>query len=305
MHGRLPIARTIALASTAAVMILFVSVLSGCAWLGKGMEVSDAYKKANEAKSGAFITSFEVSEPKQGKLRAYSLQISASGAFDSTDAKHPKSRGEATADGDTVSWVEPGNGRFYFTDEDGLTDFVKIPAGDRPAGKQNGDSILDAVARAVVNFRDAPPVTNATGQPIPAIAADISRAKLCGVSLRAAARTINNSSLNDDTDFRLHISKRDQRAGTSWCSHQMPTPPQLTFGIDNGVLTDYALAGTVRDEKRVASITWKLQLFGLNQPQVGFVPPKLSAKSKRRELRASASNGGARVNELIDSLPDF
>lgn len=301
MHGRHPIARTVALLALAAITVFSATVLSGCAWLGKGMEVSDAYKKANEAKTGSYIMSLEITAPKHGLQKKYEEYISSSGAWDTTDADHPKSHGEVTADGDSVSWVEPGNGRGYFT-EDGETDYVKLQKDDRPEGKETGDNVLDAVARAVVNFRDAPTVTNGVGQPIPAIAADISRARLCGVSLRAAARTINTSSINDD-ELGIHISKREQRDGTRWCSKQLPTPPTLTFGIDNGMLTDYVLTGTVRDGKRVASVQWRLQLIGLNQPQSGFIPPKVTSRSKGRMIGASAARAGDRINDLIDSIP--
>lgn len=301
MHGRRSLARPAALLVIAAITIFSATVLSGCSWLGKGMEVSDAYKKTNEAKSGAYFASLEVTAPKRGKQKKIEEYYAASGAFDATDADHPKSHGEITVDGDTVSFVEPGNGRFYFT-EDGETDYVKVPKNDRPEGKENGESILDAVARAVVNFRDAPPVTNRVGQPIPAIAADVSRVKLCGESLRAAARTINKSALNDD-ELGLRITKSDMREGTRWCSKQMPTSPMLTFGIENGLLTDFVLDGTVLVDKRTITIQAKLQFVGLNQPQTGFVPPKVSKKSNGIMFRAAAVKASDRFEELLDSLP--
>lgn len=294
MHGR----RLVALA---AITVFSAIAFTGCAWLGKGMEVSDAYKKTNEAKSGAYFASLEITAPKRGKQRRIEEFYTASGAFDATDADHPKSHGEITIDGDTVSFVEPGNGRLYFT-EDRKTDYVKIPKNDRPEGKENGEDLLDAVARAVVNFRDAPPVTNRVGVPIPAIAADISRAKLCGESLRAAARTINKSALNEDElDFR--ISKSDMREGTRWCSKQMPTVPSLTFGIDNGLLTDFVLDGTVLVDGRRIKIQAKLQYVGLNQPQTGFIPPKVTKKSPGIMFRTAAVRASDRFQELLDSLP--
>lgn len=294
MHGR----RLIALA---AITIFSAIAFTGCAWLGKGMEVSDAYKKTNEAKSGAYFASVEITAPRRGKQRRIDEFYAASGAFDVTDADHPKSHGEITVDGDTVSFVEPGNGRVYIT-EDGKTDYIKIPKNDRPEGKENGEDLLDAIARAVVNFRDAPPVTNRVGVPIPAIAADISRAKLCGESLRAAARTINKSALNEDElDFR--ITKSDMREGTRWCSKQMPTAPMLTFGIDNGLLTDFVLDGAVRVDGRTVAIQVKLQYVGLNQPQTGFIPPKVTKKSKGVMFRTAAADASDRFQELLDSLP--
>jgi hypothetical protein len=294
MHGR----RLVALA---AITILSAIAFTGCAWLGKGFEVSEAYKKTNEAKSGAYFASFEITAPKRGKQRKIEEFYAASGAFDATDADHPKSHGEITIDGDTVTFVEPGNGRVYIT-EDRKTEYIKIPKDDRPEGKENGEDLLDAVARAVVNFRDAPPVTNRVGVPIPAIAADISRAKLCGESLRAAARTINKSALNEDElDFR--ISKSDMREGTRWCSKQMPTAPALTFGIDNGLLTDFVLDGTVLVDGRRVTIQAKLQYVGLNQPQTGFIPPKVTKKSKGIMFRAAAADASDRFQELLDSLP--
>ena len=303
MRRRRSSAHTAALLALAAIAIFSATAVSGCAWLGKGMEVSDAYKKANEAKTGGYITSLDITAPKRGRQKRVEEFYSSSGVWDGTDANHPKSHGEVTVNGDSVSWVEPGNGRVYFT-EDGKTDYFKITKGDRPEGRDNGDSILDAVARSVVNFRDAPQVTNAVGQPIPAIAADISREKLCGVSLRAAARTINSSSLNDDS-LDVHISRRAMREGTRWCSHQLPTAPQLTFGIDNGLLTDYMLNGTVKAGKRTITVAWRLQLYGLNQPQTGFIPPKVSSKSKGATIGASAARAGDRINEMLDSIPEF
>lgn len=294
MHGR-------HLVALAAITVFSAIAFTGCAWLGKGMEVSDAYKKTNEAKSGAYFASVEITAPKRGKQRRIEELYTASGAFDATDADHPKSHGEITVDGDTVSFVEPGNGRVYIT-EDRKTDYIKIPKNDRPEGKENGEDLLDAVARAVVNFRDAPPVTNHVGVPIPAIAADVSRAKLCGESLRAAARTINKSALNEDElDFR--ITKSDMREGTRWCSKQMPTAPALTFGIDNGLLTDFVLDGTVLIDRRTIKIQAKLQYVGLNQPQTGFIPPKVTKKSKGIMFRAAAVKASDRFQELLDSLP--
>lgn len=294
MHGR-------HLVALAAITVFSAIAFAGCAWLGKGMEVSDAYKKTNEAKSGAYFASVEITAPKRGKQRRIEELYTASGAFDATDADHPKSHGEITVDGDTVSFVEPGNGRVYIT-EDRKTDYIKIPKNDRPEGKENGEDLLDAVARAVVNFRDAPPVTNHVGVPIPAIAADVSRAKLCGESLRAAARTINKSALNEDElDFR--ITKSDMREGTRWCSKQMPTAPALTFGIDNGLLTDFVLDGTVLIDRRTIKIQAKLQYVGLNQPQTGFIPPKVTKKSKGIMFRAAAVKASDRFQELLDSLP--
>jgi hypothetical protein len=294
MHGR----RLIALA---AVTILSATAFAGCSWLGKGMEVSDAYKKTNEAKSGAYFASFEITAPKRGKQRRIEEFYTASGAFDVTDADHPRSHGEFTFDDETVSFVEPGNGRVYIT-EDRKTDYIKLPKNDRPEGKKNGEDLLGAVARAVVNFRDAPPVTNRVGQPIPAIAADISRAKLCGESLRAAARTINRSALNkDEVDFR--ITRSDMREGTRWCSKQMPAAPSLTFGIDNGLLTDFVLDGTVLIDRRKVTIQAKLQYLGLNQPQTGFIPPKVTKKSPGIMFRTAAAGASDRFQELLDSLP--
>lgn len=301
MHGRQSIARTAALLVLAAITIFSVTALTGCAWLGKGMEVSDAYKKTNEATSGAYFAYLEITAPKRGKQTKIEEYYSASGAFDATDADHPRSHGEFTADGETASYVEPGNGRIYIT-EDGRTDYVKIPKGDRPDGKENGEGLLDAIARAVVNFRDAPPVTNRVGQPIPAIAADISRAKLCGESLRAAARMINKSALNED-DYDFRITKSDMREGSRWCSKQMPTAPALTFGIDNGLLTDFLLDGTVRVDGRTIKIHAKLQYVGLNQPQTGFIPPKVTKKSKGIMFGTAAEKASDRFQELLDSLP--
>jgi hypothetical protein len=296
--------RTAALLVLAAITILFATALSGCAWLGKGFEVSEAYKKTNEAKTGAFLTSLEIKAPKRGRNAKLDEYIAASGAFDITDADHPKSRGEITVDGENSSFVEPGNGRIYVTEE-GETDYFKVAKDDRPEGQENGESILDAIGRSVVNFRDAPPVTNGVGQPIPAIAADISRAKLCGESLRAAARVINKSELNDDPEWKLHISKADVREVTSWCSHQLPTAPTLTFGLDNGLLTDFVLNGTVRDGKRTVTFQLKLQYTGLNQPQTGFIPPKVSKKSKGIRLGAAAAKESDRIEKLIDSIPSL
>ncbi|MBJ7354017.1 MAG: hypothetical protein JHC98_04265 [Thermoleophilaceae bacterium] len=301
MHGRRSLSRPAALLVLAAITIVSAAVLTGCAWLGKGMEVSDAYKRTNEAKTGAFLTSIEIKAPRHGRQAKIDEYYAASGAFDITDADHPKSHGEITIDGDTVAYVEPGNGRVYVT-EDGRTDYVKLEKDDRPEGRDNSESLMDAVARAVVNFRDAPPVTNGVGRPIPAIAADISRAKLCGESLRAAARTINSSELNDD-DWEIHISKREQRAGTRWCAKQMPTAPTLTFGIENGLLTDFVLNGSVRDGKRTVTVQLKLQFTGLNQPQTGFIPPKVSKKPKGFMLGATAEKASRSVEDLIDSLP--
>lgn len=295
MYGR-------ALLAISAIAVFSALVFSGCAWLGKGMEVSDAYKKTNEAKTGAYFASIEVTAPRHGRDKKIDEYIAATGAFDITDADHPMSRGEITIDGDTSSYVEPGNGRLYLT-EDGKTDYVKLEKDDRPEGKDDSETLVDALARSVVNFRDAPPVTNAVGQPIPAIAADISRVKLCGESLRAAARAINKSAFNDD-DYELRITKADMREGTRWCSKQLPVAPALTFGLDNGYLTDFTLTGKAKDSGRHISFVLKLQYSGLNQPQTGFIPPKVSKKAKGIMLGATAKKARRSFRDLLDSLPE-
>ncbi|MBJ7458571.1 MAG: hypothetical protein JHD02_05230 [Thermoleophilaceae bacterium] len=301
MQGRRRASRTAALVALATSAVIFAAVFSGCSWLGKGMEVSDAYKKANEAKSGAFYTEFSASAPKTRRQEVLEEFYSMTGAWDNTDPAHPKSRMEVTVDGETFKYIEPGNGRVYFS-YDGETDYVKLGAKDRPRTKNTSNKFINAIARAVVNFRDAPAVTNGVGQPIPAIAADVSRVKLCGISLRQAVRSINNSSLVRN-EVGVRITRRETREAANLCVKSFPTSPQLTFGIDNGLLTDYRLQGTVRDGKRIVDVNWKLQLTGLNQPQTGFIPPKASSKGKRRELRASVRAAGHDIDNLIESIP--
>lgn len=295
--------RSAVLIGLVAIAILSSAALTGCSWLGKGKEVADAYERTREAKSGAYFASLEITAPKRGKQSRIEEYYAASGAFDSTDADHPKSRGEVSINGDNTVYVEPGNGRIYIT-EDRKTEYIKVAKDDRPEAQENGEGFLEAIARSVVNFHDARPITSRVGQPVPAIGADVSRTKLCGESLRAVARTINNSDLNDDdVDFR--VTNSDVKAGTRWCTKQLPTTPTLTFGIENGLLTDFLLDGSVRFGKRNVSIRAKLQFLGLNQPQTGFTPPKVSKKSKGEliTLSASAEDAGNRLEELIDSLP--
>lgn len=301
MQGRRRTTRTAALIALATSAVIFAAVFSGCSWLGKGMEVSDAYKKANEAKTGAFYTEFSASAPETRRQEVLEEFYSMTGAWDNTDPAHPKSRVEVTVDEETFKFIEPGNGRLYFSFE-GETDYAKLDTKDRPRTKKTSNKFINAIARSVVNFRDAPAVTNGVGQPIPAIAADVSRVKLCGISLRQAVRSINSSSVVRE-EAGMRITKRETREVSNLCVKSFPTPPQLTFGIDNGLLTDYRLDGTVRDGRRKVEFHWKLQLTGLNQPQTGFIPPKASSKGKRQQLRASVRAAGHDIDNLIESIP--
>ena len=126
-----------------------------------------------------------------------------------------------TVDGrDRSSSSSRATAALYFS-FDGETDYAKLDTKDRPRTKKTSNKFLNAIARSVVNFRDAPAVTNGVGQPIPAIAADVSRVKLCGISLRQAVRSINSSSVVRE-EAGMRITKRETREVSHLCVEVIP-----------------------------------------------------------------------------------
>jgi hypothetical protein len=286
-----------------AAALLASFAFSGCAWLGKGKDVADAYTNTRNAKSGSYSVDFSVDAPGNSRAEEISESFLITGAFDSNDPAHPMARAATTIDGKKYSFVEPGNGKEYVTYE-GETTSYKLPKQTRSEDTTTTNKLLDALAAAIVNFRDAPALTNGAGVSVPAIAADVSRSKLCGYSLRASARAINSSKILGE-DFPIHIRKSEVRSLGHACSHALASPPQLTFGIDNGSLTEFLLLVKLRDSGRIVTIDSGIHLLGLNQPQTGFVPPKIRPHKGSGKARAKAASIAADGRRIGISIPSF
>jgi hypothetical protein len=173
---------------------------------------------------------------------------------------------------------------------DGETDSVKIPKTVQPTGKQQalGEKLSNALAAAFVNFRDAPPVARADGTQVQGIAADVSRNKLCGPSVRSVVRTANGSKLLGKSK-RDRIGGRDTRAFSHICSKTLVGNPLITFGLDAGFLTNIQLTAVGRAEHRSFTVAFSLEYAGLNQPQTGFdIPPSKSKKIGRLPVATSS-----------------
>jgi hypothetical protein len=271
-----------------ALAVLAAGLLTGCAWLGKGKDVADAFANTKAAKTGAYSLTLNVTAPRKGRERPVNETVAVQGAYDNTDEANPKMRATLTEGSETFSLVAPGNGRVYFT-IDGETDSAKIPKTVKPTQKQQelSDKLSNALAAAFVNFRDAPPVVRSNGAQVQGIAADISRNKVCGPSVRSIVRTINGSKLLGGSK-RDRIRGRDTRAFSHICSKSIVGNPLITFGLDAGFLTNIQVAAKARAEHRTFSVAFSLEYSGLNQPQTGFdIPPSSDKKIGRLPVAAS------------------
>jgi len=173
--------RTAATLAALAAVALIALTLSGCAWLGKGKDVADAYANTKAAKTGAYSLTLSVKAPRRRQAKPVNETVTAQGAYDQTDPNNVKFRLTEGVANDSIAIVAPGNGRVYVT-IGGQTASEKIPKTVAPTAKQQALSgrFSDALAGAFVNFRDAPPVVRSDGTQIQGIAADISRNKVCG-----------------------------------------------------------------------------------------------------------------------------
>lgn len=260
-----------------ALLIVLATTLSGCSWLGKGKEVSDAYSNTENAASAAFTASVSVTESRKIGRPARTETETASGAYDYRDPARPRARSESTVDGKRFAVVQPGNGRIYF-DNNGEVASEKLPKDRKLVDSMTMSKVLNAFASAFVNFRDAPPLTSAVGAAVPAIAADIGRVKACGKSLRQALRALLDSSTNEKA--RIRVTKKETRGLSRECNKALPTPPSVTFGIENGFLTNFVLDLDVRESAKTVAVRIQIQLSGIGQPQTEFDVPKSSKRGR-------------------------
>lgn len=287
--------RSLAFASVLA--LLAAVFFSGCSWLGKGKEVADAYSVTTTAKSGSFTGSYSITKLKAGTPTGKAESAVFSGAWDELDPNAPKSRFAVTAGKQTITGVAPGNGYMYSDFGSGFVDRTKLAKNKKPADTKTSNKISSALANAVVNFRDGQPIANSDGTQTPTIVADISRMKLCGPSLRQVIRAFNSSMKSSSADIDLRISRKATRAISRSCNKLLVTPPQLTFGISAGALTDFLADFDVRAGAR-RRIHFELHFAGLGVPQTGFDVPKSKSKAKPGgwvPLRRKMHNRLARV----------
>jgi len=264
----------------ASVLALLAAVFfAGCSWLGKGKEVADAYSVTTTAKSGSFAGGYTITKLKAGAPSGKVESASFSGAWDELDPNAPKFRYVTTAGKQTMTVVAPGNGYVYADLGSGFVDRTKLAKNKKPTDTKTSNKISSALANAVVNFRDGQPIANADGTQTPTIVADISRMKLCGPSLRQVIRAFNSSLKSSSADIDLRVSKKAMRAISRSCNKLLVSPPQLTFGIGAGAMTDFLADFDVRDSAR-RRIHFELHFAGLGAPQSGFVIPKSKSKAK-------------------------
>lgn len=282
----------------AVLSLIAVAAFSGCAWLGKGKEVSDAYANTENAKSAAFTASLSVTSPRELGKPAKTETDTVTGAVDNLDPAHPKSRYESYVDGERIYVVQPGNGRVY-TQIGKQVSSGMLPKDRKMVDSVSKNKVLTAFASAFVNFRDASPLVNGEGASVPAIAADVSRVKVCGPSMRQALRALLNSSTNKKA--RVRVTKRETRGLSKACNKALPTPPLATFGILNGFMTDFVLDLEIEDSDEVFAVRFELHLSGLGQPQTGFNVPRASKKGKL----FSAQRLGDRAEAGVARAADF
>jgi hypothetical protein len=260
----------------AALLLVVVAALgvSGCNWLGKGKEVADAYTALNAAKTGQFVIGIRTEAVDGFKAIEKSEGITITGAFDSTDPNKPKFRVSGTDGGETVQLVQPGDGKIYLTDG-GETTSAKLPKQAKKPLAVNpiGTKIADALARSVVNFHDVEPLVGPDGQAVPAIGAQIGRVKLCRDATRSIAKTFNARVFTGELR-KEKIRERDKKQLVRGCSKIFAAPPELTFGITAGALSDFNLNFIVRDGRERLRVIFTSHFSNLNEPQTGFDIPK-------------------------------
>lgn len=280
----------------AAALLACAVLLSGCNWSGKGKEVATSIAAMSTVKSGAYSGQMKMNFSAPSGANSSGPQnttMTFSGAFDDTDPAKPKMVMNMTAAGESTTMVSPGDGRMYVTAQ-GRSFSFPLDAATADRNTVDPTKIIAALGNAVSGFKDAPAMTNAKGAQVKTITATVSRSELCGPVLEAfgdAAATAGGAASTGS-------SKDGSKMIKSFCKAMLKKDPRVWFGIDNGVLTDVALTGTLNMPfGGTMGLEVQFHQYDLNKPQTGFdAPANATPLNSMDELKlqggATSATGG-------------
>lgn len=250
-------------------------VVAGCSADEPTTEVAGALLATSQIETRAFNGAIKMTPAGGGSdSKALGMDMTFSGAIDTTDDARPKMVLSFTAGGDSTRVVVPGDGKFYLT-SGGRSYSMALGAGEASRKQTiNPAKIYAALGRATGTFKPSPPLTNAQGQSVRTLSAKVDRGKLCGPVLDAFGDALASSS-----GFGTQLGagaggKGDSKALKGFCEAMLKSDPRVWFGIDRGRVTDVVLSAAL--EIPLAG-EMKLEVsyheFNQGRPQGGFNPP--------------------------------
>jgi hypothetical protein len=232
-----------------------------------------------------------------GAQAAPSMNMTFSGAIDSSNPAAPKMVMNMETQGQVTSTVAPGDGKLYIT-SNGKSYSIPLPPEKASDETINPQEIYVALGEAVGDFQKAPPITNPQGKAVGTISATVSKSKLCGPVLEAFGDAMGKTT-GLDSAFRGGNAgasggnpageKEGKKVVQSLCKSMLTEDPRVWFGIDAGKLTDVVMTAQLTIPfAGPMGIEVQYHEFNQNQPQTGFDPP-----------------ANATAVSSIDALPTF
>jgi predicted small secreted protein len=288
------------IAAALCALLVCAIALSGCNWTGKGKEVATAIATTTSVKSGAFNGQMKMNftaPPAGSGIKSSgpdNVTMTFSGAWDGTDPANPKMTMTMTAEGQSTSMVAPGDGKMYLTSQ-GKSYVAPIPPDQTSTNNIDPAKIIGALGGAVSHFQSAPSMTNAKGAPVKTITATVSKKELCGSVLDAFGETMNTANPIGSSagSSERSLGKDGKKMMQTFCQTMLKKDPRVWFGLDNGLLTDVALTGslTIPFAGKV-DLEVQFHQYDLNKPQTGFAPPtNATPLNSLNELPGSSSSG--------------
>lgn len=227
----------------ALLLALMLVAVSGCSAEREDGEVLAAIAATSKIETRAFTGSLKmqpVGKSALGDGKATNMKFS--GAIDTTDDANPRMLLKMDAGGSATSVVLPGDGKFYVT-ADGKSYWSDIPAAESKQAAIDPSAIYAALLKAVGEFKNSPPLTNANGQSVRTLSAKISKSGLCGPVLGAFGKTLSQTS-GASAQFG-GLGPAGPQMMQEFCKGMLRSDPRVWFGIDSGKATDVVLAADV------------------------------------------------------------
>lgn len=224
--------------------------LAGCAWTGKGKDVSGALEKAGAAKTMTFSGSISMraTDVSAAQTGGQNMDVTFTGAADNGDPAAPRMSIQMDAAGERVSIVMPGDGNVYMSSGG---DIVGGPAPAGSAAAKPGDmtALYKALGGAIGDFQEGARTNTKEGLSLRTISAKADSGEICGEVLNAFSKSLDAMSAGSG-------SLKGLSGGTGggmkeFCHQLLRDDPRLWFGIDD--------AGMLR----MISLQTKLSMLGM------------------------------------------
>lgn len=263
-----------------ALFAVSATALTGCtAASGDDAEVVAALLATSKVETRAFTGSIKFDSASGGATgtagtgKGMAIDLSFSGALDTTDDARPKMRMKMGAGGQQTEIVAPGDGKVYLTAE-GRSYSIAIPPARTKQSTVDPSKIYSALGSAVSGFRPSQPVSNAAGQEVRTVSASVSKKQLCGPVLDAFGDALASSSGIGSQLGAGGSGKSGAEMLKGFCKSMLKSDPRVWLGIDRGKVTDVVLSAKLTlpmvGPTKLDAIYHE---YNQGAPQTGFTPP--------------------------------